>query len=81
MSLKAFLFSIGCVVAWFVLLPLLVIGGGITLFAHAIFGELAALITGTADKSIDTSSAREIARRMCGGYSGRAFADRRKTAR
>jgi hypothetical protein len=81
MSLKTLLFSVGCVVAWFVLLPLLVIGGGLALFAHAVLGELAALLTGTADKSIDRSAAREMARRMCGGHGGRAFAVRRKIAR
>lgn len=68
MSLKALLFSVGCIVSWFVLLPLLVVGGGIALLAHAMLGELAALITGHAEKSIDASAAREIARRMCGGY-------------
>ena len=67
MSIKAVLFSFGCVLAWFVLLPSLVIGGGLALFAYATFAELAALLTGTPSKSLDTSVAREIARRMCGG--------------
>jgi hypothetical protein len=67
MSIKAVLFSFGCMLAWFVLLPSLVIGGGLALFAYAIFAELAALLTGTPSKSLDTSVAREIARRMCGG--------------
>ena len=68
MSLKAALFSISCALAWFVLLPLLVVGGGATLLAYAIFAELGAVFTGHADNSLDTSSAREIARRMCLGY-------------
>jgi hypothetical protein len=67
MSIKAVLFSFGCMLAWFVLLPSLVIGGGLALFAYAIFAELAALLTGTPSKSLDTSVAREVARRMCGG--------------
>jgi hypothetical protein len=67
MSLKAIPFSVGCVIAWFVLLPVLVIGGGVALFAYAIFAELAALIAGTPSKTLDTSAARETARRLCGG--------------
>jgi hypothetical protein len=81
MSLKALVFSIGCVIAWFVLLPILVIGGGMALLIHAIFGELMAFITGHADLSIDRSMAREIARRMCGGYGGRARANWRNPVR
>jgi hypothetical protein len=68
MSLKAFVFSLGCVLAWFVLLPLLVVGGGIALLAYAIFAELGSVLTGNAYKNLDTSAAREIARRMCGAY-------------
>jgi len=81
MSLKTLLFSSGCIIAWFVLLPLLVIGGGIALLSHALVGELADFITGKADKGIDNPAAREIARRMCGGYRSRAFAGWRKAAR
>jgi hypothetical protein len=68
MSLKAIFFSLGCLLAWFVLLPLLVIGGGVTLFAYAIFAELGAFLMGNSSKTVDTSVARETARRMCGGY-------------
>jgi hypothetical protein len=68
MSLKAVLFSLGCVVAWFVLLPLFVIGGGICLFAYAVFAEFVAILTGKPGKTLDTSAARETARRLCGGY-------------
>lgn len=66
--MKPFIFSVGCVLAWLVLLPMLVIGGGIALLAYAIFAELGAVLTGNAFKTLDTSAAREIARRMCGGY-------------
>jgi hypothetical protein len=68
MSLRAILFSLGCLLAWFILLPLLVIGGGVALFAYAIFAELGAFLMGDAGKAVDTSAAREIARRMCSGY-------------
>jgi hypothetical protein len=68
MSLKAILFSLGCVIAWFVLLPMLVIGGGIALCAYATFAELGAFLTGTPARTPDTTAAREIAHKMCGGY-------------
>jgi hypothetical protein len=65
MSSKAILFSLGCLLAWFVLLPLLVIAGGVALFAYAIFAELGALLMGDSN-SVEPTVAREIARRMCG---------------
>ena len=68
MSLKAIFFSLGCVLAWFVLLPVVVIGGGLSLFLYAILAELGALATGDRSKAIDASAAREMASRMCGGY-------------
>jgi hypothetical protein len=70
MSLKAVLFSLGCVIAWFVLLPALVIGGGIALFTYAIFAELGASLTGSPAGTLDTRVARQIARTMCGGGYG-----------
>jgi hypothetical protein len=69
MSAKALLFTLGCVLAWFVLLPVVVIGGGFALLLYAILAELAAFITGKPSKGLDTAVAREIARRMCGGNS------------
>jgi hypothetical protein len=68
MSPKAILFTLGCVLAWFVLLPAVVIGGGVALLLYAILAELAAFITGKPSKALDTAVAREMARRMCGGY-------------
>jgi hypothetical protein len=69
MSLKAILFALGCLLVWLVLLPLLIIGGGVSLFAYAIFAELGPFLTGNPRKTIDASAARETVRRMCGGYS------------
>ena len=68
MFLKTILLSLGCLLAWFVLLPLLVIGGGVALFTHAIFAEFCASFLGNTGTTVDTTAAREIARRMCGGY-------------
>jgi hypothetical protein len=78
MSLKAVLFSLGCIIAWFVLLPVLVIAGGIALFSCATFAELGALLTGSSARTLDTRVAREIAREMCGGYGVEAAATRRR---
>ena len=77
MSLKALFFSLGCVVAWTLLLPMLVVAGGLTLVAYAILAELRAFVTGNPGKSLDTSSARAIARRMCWGYGAESRANRR----
>jgi hypothetical protein len=81
MSLKTILFSLGCVLAWFVLLPLLLIGGGVALFAYAVFAELGAFLTGSHSKTLDSSVAREIARRMCGGYGVPARNGQRRPSR
>ena len=66
MSPKAILFSLGCLLAWFVLLPVAVIGGGTALLLYAILAELAVLITGQSSEAPDAAAARAIARRMCG---------------
>jgi hypothetical protein len=77
MSLKAILLSLGCVLAWFVLLPVLVIGGGAALFVYAVCAELSGFLLGSSSQSLDASVAREIARRLCGGYGIRARSSRR----
>jgi hypothetical protein len=74
MSVKAFVFSLGCVLAWFVLLPVMVIGGGIALLAYAVFAELAHLVSGTAEKRPDPRAVRELAARICFGYTQRRVA-------
>ena len=68
MNLKALFFPLGCVAAWILLLPMLVMAGGLTLLAYAVFAELKAFVTGNHGSSFDTSAARSIARRMCWGY-------------
>jgi hypothetical protein len=77
MSLKAILFTIGCLVAWFILLPMLLIVGGTALFAHAIFAELGEFLVGSPSKALDKSAASEIARRMCSGYGVQVRSTRR----
>lgn len=76
MSAKAVFFSFGCLIAWFVLLPVLVIGGGLALFSYAVFAELGAFLAGIPSTTLDTTTARQMARRICPGY-GRAANVRR----
>jgi hypothetical protein len=65
MSFKQVMFFSGCVVAWFVLLPLCIVGGGLALLSYAVFSEVGELVT---KGRVDISTAREIARRVCLGY-------------
>lgn len=68
MSFKYVVFYLGCALTWFVLLPVLVVSGGIALMAYAVFSELGALFKSSDDEFIDHATAREIARRMCVGH-------------
>jgi hypothetical protein len=77
MKLKTLVLSVGCVVCWMVLFPLIVVGGGVTLFLFAAGTELSHLITGTRGKSIDPSAAHEMAMQICFGYRARARARNR----
>jgi hypothetical protein len=67
MSLKQVFFFIGCVVAWFVLLPLCVAGGGVALLAYVVFSEVSEWVGGGTKPAVDGSSVRELARRVCLG--------------
>jgi hypothetical protein len=77
MKLKTLVLSVGCLVCWMVLFPLIVIGGGVTLFLLAAGTEFSHLITGRSSKSIDPSTAHEMAMRICFGYRARARAPNR----
>ena len=68
MSFKHVMFYAGCAIAWFVLLPLFLLGGGIALLTYAVFSEVSESVVGGSKKAIDTNTAREIARRMCLGH-------------
>jgi hypothetical protein len=72
MKLKTLVLSVGCVVCWMVLFPVIVIGGGVTLFLLAAATEYSHLISGRTGKSIDPSAAHEMAMRICFGYRARA---------
>jgi hypothetical protein len=49
--------------------PLLVIAGGLALFVYAILTELSGSLIGRSHTPVDSSSVRDIARRMCLGNS------------
>jgi hypothetical protein len=68
MSIKAIFYAFGCLLAWFVLLPAMVIGGGAALLAYAIVAEVGKGMFGKPDVSLDSSKARAIAQRMCLDY-------------
>jgi hypothetical protein len=68
MSFKQIVFYMGCTVAWFILLPVFVIGGGIALLGYAVFAELGESIVGKTEKAVDSSTAREMAHRLCLGH-------------
>jgi hypothetical protein len=67
MSFKDVVFYLVCAATWFVLLPLLVVGGTIALVSYAVFSELREIILGRTAIALDKTAAREMARRMCLG--------------
>lgn len=67
MSFKQVTFFIGCVVAWFVLLPICLVCGAIALLGYAVFSVVGELVVGDTLSSVDNSTVRETARRVCLG--------------
>jgi len=67
MSFKDVVFYLVCATTWFIVLPLLVLAGGIALVSYAVFSELREFILGRTAKALDNAAAREVARRMCLG--------------
>jgi hypothetical protein len=67
MSFKDVVFYLVCAATWFIVLPLLVLAGGIALVSYAVCSELREFILGRTAKALDNAAAREVARRMCLG--------------
>lgn len=67
MSVKQVMFYIGCAIAWFVLLPVCIVGGAIALLSYAVCSEVSELVIGDSKKTVDSSTARELAQRVCLG--------------
>lgn len=74
MSLKSFIFSLGYLSAWLILMPVVAIGGGIALFAYAVFAELTQFLTGSHDQAPDPTTARALAEKICMPYNPRRMA-------
>jgi hypothetical protein len=68
MSFKHIVFYVGCAAAWFILLPVFVVGGGVALLTYAVFSELGEFFSGGSKKTLDDTTAREIAHRVCLGH-------------
>jgi hypothetical protein len=65
---QAIFSSVGCLIAWFIILPIFVVGGGAVLILYALLSELGAILTGRGGNSLEPAEARKIARRICLGY-------------
>jgi hypothetical protein len=68
MSFKYVLFYLGCAATWLILLPVLIVIGGTVLTAYAVFSEVRESFNRGSGKSLDNSTAREIAHRICVGH-------------
>jgi hypothetical protein len=57
--------TLGCLIAWLVVLPVLAIGGGLALFLYATLAEITCQLTGTSPRAVDPAAIRLTARRIC----------------
>lgn len=69
MLARPILVVLGCLLAWFVVLPIVVVLGGGALFLYATMAELTSLIAGDASRTVDPATLRLTARKICAGYS------------
>jgi len=67
MSLKQVIFYAVCAATWVLLLPVCLLGGATALLFYAVASELGELFAGGTSTAVDSSTAREIARRVCLG--------------
>jgi hypothetical protein len=68
MPLKGIFLTVGFLISWFVLLPVLVIGGGMALLAGATLAEVGSSLIGGSSQGSKGQNVRDIARRMVAGY-------------
>ncbi|HLZ98051.1 MAG TPA: hypothetical protein VKP66_08865 [Steroidobacteraceae bacterium] len=68
MSFKDVGFYLTCAAAWFIVLPLVVVGGALALLSYALFSELKERMFGRTAQAVDQKAAREAARRLCLGH-------------
>jgi hypothetical protein len=67
MLVRAIFISLGCLIAWVVLLPTMAILGGAALFLYATLAEITGVLTGSEPHTLDASAIRLTARRICAG--------------
>jgi hypothetical protein len=67
MLVRAIIISLGCLIAWLVVLPAIAILGGAALFLYATLAEITGLLTGSQPRPLDASAIRLTARRICAG--------------
>jgi len=67
MLVRAIFISLGCLIAWLVVLPTVAILGGAALLLYATLAEITGLLTGSEPRTLDASAIRLTARRICAG--------------
>ena len=68
MSAKDVVFYLICALTWCVLLPVLLVVGALGMLCYAACAELADVLFGRSERTLDHAAAREIARRLCVGH-------------
>jgi uncharacterized membrane protein len=66
MMLKTLITALGCLFAWLLLMPILLVGGCAVLL-YALLSELGSMTTGGDESTLDAATARKIARDICFG--------------
>ena len=67
MLVRAIFISLGCLIAWLVVLPTVAILGGAALFLYATLAEIIGMLSGA--KPLDASAIRSTTLRICAGRS------------
>jgi hypothetical protein len=69
MLVRAIFVGGGCLLAWFIVLPMLAVLGGAALLLYATLAEISSWVTGNEPRTVDPSTLQTTARRICAGYS------------
>jgi hypothetical protein len=63
--LRNVVFYVSCGATWLVVLPVLAVAGFVALVGYAVVSYIGDFFFGHGNKPLDTTAAREIARRVC----------------
>jgi hypothetical protein len=69
MTMRSIFVWTGCLIAWLVVLPTMVILGGAALFLYATLAELIDMLSGAKPRTLDASAIRSTTLRICAGRS------------